>query len=203
MEDIIVHANVLFDDRAGAIPSQKSSQTLNPPLVEATLVVKENSNSSRGIVYGPSFAQPSSPLPQATKTTSDSSPTQDFAPRLPPRPGNSIHPSHRAANQSRVTDSETDDETPPALPPRQARSEVQTMHTSEGSVSEPQTSPVSERHEDSSTGTEVTMPSAGPSSPTSVRSHQASQTDAPQSNDAAETDVEQRTRHFPETSGSS
>ncbi|KAL5495565.1 hypothetical protein ACEPAI_1028 [Sanghuangporus weigelae] len=207
MEDIIVHANILFDDRAGAIPSQKSLQSMTSLPVEAAIVPSSKSSSSSDSEYGSSYAQTSSALLRPEKSEAESSPTQDFAPPLPPRPGNSIHPSHRSVNQSRVTDSETEDEAPPALPPRPiARSEGQAMHTSEGSVSESQSSLISDRLGDTLVGTEPTMPSAGPSSPTSVRSAQVQRFDATHTDDSAETDVDQQTtsiRRSHETSSSS
>ena len=177
MEDLIVNAHVLYDDRAGAVPSRKPplkttrSRSSSPISNELPPAPPARSESATSSDYGVTYTQISNTLLQPEQSSSESPTSRDFTPSLPPRPGNSIHPSHRAANQSRSADYEEEDEMPPALPPRPPKSEARAAHVSEGSISGSQSSPLSERHDDSLTGTEVTIPSARPSSPASAQSH--------------------------------
>lgn len=124
MEDLIIHSAMLFDGRDLPLPG--NSHPLPPePLGEEPLPS----------TYGSAYTQvasvpPMSPRQHHAKTESQgSSRHHDFAPQLPPRPGNSIHPSRRVQNQSsnshsgsNKSGSETDDEqrqpTSPVLPPR-------------------------------------------------------------------------------------
>ena len=154
MEDMIINANLIFDDQAlmSSPPKQPQahiSRTPSPP-----------SPSSLPI-------PPKSPQTPAQKLKSDcSSPhTQDFTPDLPPRPGNSIHPSHRTANPS-IRSADSDEEPAPPLPPRPLQIPSVSMDTllvtgSEASMS----SPTSENGNDSFATTDLTTPSVGASSP--------------------------------------
>ncbi|CDO72738.1 hypothetical protein BN946_scf184990.g21 [Trametes cinnabarina] len=101
MEDLIMNAHVLF------------SQTASPPLPSAPL-----HEAAPAVAYGTAYTKvsnmPPPPAPTSPrrhhKTVSLSSPRssndsvrpmpQDFAPRLPPRPTDSIHPSLRAGSHS-------------------------------------------------------------------------------------------------------
>lgn len=106
MEDLITHANVLFDERAAA-----TSHPLPPAPADEP---------PPAFGYGSSYTQVATVPPRHQKTDSRSS--QDFTPQLPPRPGNSIHPSRRAANQSsRTISSDVEDESNPTDALRQRR----------------------------------------------------------------------------------
>ncbi|EJD04275.1 uncharacterized protein FOMMEDRAFT_155395 [Fomitiporia mediterranea MF3/22] len=153
MEDMIVHANLLFND--------KGCKILSLPL--------EVNLPRQTVIYGASYTQISHALLEPQRPETGSPSTRDFTPTLPTRPGNSIHPSHSSANQSRTTESETDDEIAPPLPPRPTRLEARVMHASESSVSGSQSS-LSERPEESVAGTALTSPDATPSSPSPVHS---------------------------------
>ncbi|EJD04273.1 uncharacterized protein FOMMEDRAFT_146262 [Fomitiporia mediterranea MF3/22] len=178
MEDMIVHANLLFDDKGiSASPSKPprappSQSPSPPPNMPGPLPPARSETSTADSDYGASYTQISHALlePQRPETESPSASTQDFTPTLPARPGNSIHPSHRSANQSRSTESETDDEVAPPLPPRPPKLEARAMHASESSVSGSQASPLSERPDESVAGTTLTSPDVAPSSPSPVRS---------------------------------
>ncbi|KAF7978859.1 hypothetical protein HWV62_44331 [Athelia sp. TMB] len=87
MEDLISHASVLFDERGPSVSS--------PPLPPAPL------GQVSPYAYGSAHTKVASlPASQAmpTRQPAQQPPTQseDFTPRLPPRPANSIHPSSRA-----------------------------------------------------------------------------------------------------------
>jgi len=79
MEDLIVHAPLLFDDR----PSQSE-----PPLPPAP-----SGEPKPKYDYGSSYTQVATLPPRLHDG-------QDFTPSLPPRPGQSIHPSRRTNQQS-------------------------------------------------------------------------------------------------------
>lgn len=78
MEDLITNTHVLYEDQTGH-PS--------PPLPPTPL------GEPARYYYGSKTTKVASVPP--TITGSAGSPTQDFTPRLPPRPANSIHPSSR------------------------------------------------------------------------------------------------------------
>lgn len=153
MEDMIVNSTLIFDDQALASspkkPPPRISRTPSPP--------------------SPSSLPVQSRSPQAfnsqLNSESNSPHAQDFTPELPPRPGNSIHPSHRSVNPSlRAADS--DEEAAPPLPPRPLQlssvgTEDQKATGSEASTS----SPISEIGDDSFATTDLTTPSVEASSP--------------------------------------
>ncbi|KAI5124481.1 hypothetical protein M0805_008363 [Coniferiporia weirii] len=166
MEDLILNAHILFDERAIAIvPTQSrtsviaDSSLLSPAPTDVPLANTD---------YEPPYAQLSdAPLHQRKPDTSGVV-SQDFTPELPPRPGNSIHPSRRAANQSsRTAGSEAEEETsaPSTLLARPASIEIRAAQKSEGSTTGSQVSPISEQHNESSADTESTAPSIAPISP--------------------------------------
>jgi hypothetical protein len=80
MEDLIIHSAILFDDQAGP-----RSPPL-PPTPAGEPVPR--------FAYGSKTTKVMSPTQPITSTVQSS--PQDFTPRLPPRPVNSIHPSLRA-----------------------------------------------------------------------------------------------------------
>ncbi|KAF8528039.1 RhoGAP-domain-containing protein [Hysterangium stoloniferum] len=85
MEDLIVHAPLLFDDRT------------IPVLHEPPLPPAPSGEPKPKYDYGSSYTRTHTLLPRPQDS-------QDFTPRLPPRPEQSIHPSHRN-NQPTKTDS--------------------------------------------------------------------------------------------------
>lgn len=100
MEDLITHADVLFDERP---PPSAPPTTLSHPLPPPPPSERPVSQ-----LYGSSYTQVATVPLRHRK--SDSRGSQDFTPQLPPRPSNSIHPSRRAANQSsRTIGVETED----------------------------------------------------------------------------------------------
>lgn len=182
MEDMINFADVLFDERTPPTappkpttppaPSETETKVSPPPDQPADKRPNPGPQGSTDSDYKAHYRRISESLLQSPVEVS--SYTQDFTPDLPPRPDNSIHPSHRSANQSsRTTDSDEGSESPPPVPARPLRGtrvETRALHASEGSASGSQTSPTSDHREDSGEGTALTTPSAAPSSPTSVRS---------------------------------
>lgn len=109
MEDLITNCAVLFDDRNAAA----TSHPLPPePAGEEPLPYG----------YGSSYTQVANVPPASRHQKADSQASQqDFTPQLPPRPGNSIHPSRRANQSNRTTGSETDEElSPNSIPSRPA-----------------------------------------------------------------------------------
>ena len=88
MEDLITYANVLFDEKSAGQPSH--------PLPPAP-----SNEPAASVGYGSQYTQVST-VPAKTQKSEIQS-TQDFTPQLPARPGNSIHPSRRALNQSSRT----------------------------------------------------------------------------------------------------
>lgn len=185
MEDMITHADSLFDDRA--VPPAPPKPPTPPTIETATNTgpsTRESSpdkrrdpqpQSSTDSDYKAHYRRISESLLHSPATSQHA---QDFTPELPPRPSNSIHPSHRSTNSSsRTTDSDESPESPPPLPARQigrTSVEVRNLHASEGSASGSQASPTSDHHQEySGDGTAFTTPSVLPSSPTSVRSPMA------------------------------
>lgn len=83
MEDLIAHASVLFDERG---PGVSSPPLPPPPLGIAT----------PAYAYGSAHTKVTSmPASQTTIVRQQPNQTEDFTPKLPPRPANSIHPSAR------------------------------------------------------------------------------------------------------------
>lgn len=113
MEDLIIHAATLFDGDEQAIPIHSS-----PPLPPTPL------------------GEVPTHYPYGSKTTKVANisipPSEDFTPRLPPRPGNSIHPSARAPNQSSPTKDRTDI---PPIPQRPTRTSEDTVPPSPSAAS--------------------------------------------------------------------
>lgn len=96
MEDLIIYANILFDERNVG----QSSHPLPPA---------PSNEPAAPIGYGSAYTQISS-VP-ARQQKPETQLNQDFNPQLPARPGNSIHPSRRVNNQSsRGTTAASDDE---------------------------------------------------------------------------------------------
>ena len=91
MEDLIAHYNALFDDRSTFITS--------PPLPSTPTGEQPQSYG-----YGSSFTQVANVISQNEKAASN-----DFSPRLPSHPSNSIHPSRRT-NTSVSPDDDNSDE---------------------------------------------------------------------------------------------
>jgi len=80
MEDLIVHAHILYDYDGGP-----HSPPLPPtPTGEPIQITYGSKTTKVANVPPPSFDSTTAPLPE------------DFTPRLPPRPNSSIHPSSRA-----------------------------------------------------------------------------------------------------------
>lgn len=165
MEDLILNAHVLFDENVPTIPPSELLPS-SPPLPsvpsEDPVQIEPDTEVRQTDV---------SDVPQR-RQRHDATFGQDFTPELPPRPGNSIHPSHRAMRTPSHTESESDDDEPgkPPLPPRPSSVDMRAIQASEGSTTGSQTSPVSEHHDESFGETEITEPSVAPSSPISVRS---------------------------------
>lgn len=80
MEDLIIHSAILFDDQAGPRSPPLPPTPAGEPVPRFT--------------YGSKTTKVMPPTQPITSTVQSS--PQDFTPRLPPRPGNSIHPSLRA-----------------------------------------------------------------------------------------------------------
>ncbi|TDL28854.1 hypothetical protein BD410DRAFT_760544 [Rickenella mellea] len=129
MEDLIIHANKLFDD--------KSSTSSSPPLPPAPA-----GEPILSYGYGSSYTQFASMPP---RRSTDVPHGQDFTPQLPPRPSNSIHPSRRSnAQASRTGPPDSDDTStlvsqrnnlaPPGLEGAQSLSSEGTGSISEGDV---------------------------------------------------------------------
>ena len=200
MEDMITHADVLFDERAAppappkppSPPTIETSTNTGPSTREASPDKRPDPQpqSSTDSDYKAHYRRISESLLRSPEISPHA---QDFTPELPPRPGNSIHPSHRSANSSsRTTDSDetSTSESPPPLPARQVERrslETRALHASEGSASGSQASPTSDHHHEDSggEGTALTTPSVVPSSPTSVRSPMALQSDLSQEGDSS------------------
>ncbi|KAE9395908.1 RhoGAP-domain-containing protein [Gymnopus androsaceus JB14] len=87
MEDLIINAQVLFSDEPNTHPLPA------PPPGEPTPVYPYGSKTTK-IVSIPS------PLNSAAFQNAVLSPSEDFSPKLPPRPANSIHPSARGTSST-------------------------------------------------------------------------------------------------------
>jgi len=111
MEDLITHAAALFDDRAPAV-------VLSAPLPPAP-TGQPAPNYTYGSAHTKVATVPAPPLtPIREKLQLQPQSPEDFTPRLPPRPANSIHPSSRSnpISPTRVTM-----DIPPLLPARSAQ----------------------------------------------------------------------------------
>jgi hypothetical protein len=106
MEDLITHAPLLFDDRP--IPTLDE-----PPLPPAPSGVPKPKYD-----YGSSYTR-SHTIPPRSQDG------QDFTPTLPPRPGQSIHPSRRTNPQSSKSD--TFEQHRPSSPLTQQQAEAQSL----------------------------------------------------------------------------
>ena len=104
MEDLITNAAVLFDDRAPAAAS--------PPLPPAP-AGQPTPNYAYGSAHTKVASVPA-PLPTLARQQPQTS-SEDFTPRLPPRPTNSIHPSLRT---NPTSPTKTSMEVLPVLPAR-------------------------------------------------------------------------------------
>lgn len=120
MEDIIVHAGVLFDERGPSSPE--------PPLPAAPAGEPLPSYG-----YGSAYTQVAT-MPPRRSTEQQSAP--DFTPQLPPRPGNSIHPSRRAnAQSSKNAATEGEDYSQPHAPrPAESASREATSFDSDSTI---------------------------------------------------------------------
>ena len=108
MEDLITNASVLFDDRSPSVNS--------PPLPPAPA-----GQPAPNYTYGSAHTKVASvPAPQQMPVRQQAHPEspEDFTPRLPARPANSIHPSLRT-NPASPTKASAD--ATPALPTRPAQ----------------------------------------------------------------------------------
>jgi hypothetical protein len=108
MEDLITNAAVLFDDRAPVVTA-----VISPPLPPAPA-----GQPTPNYTYGSAHTKVANvPAPVQTPFKQQAQPQspEDFTPRLPPRPANSIHPSSRT-NPTSPTKANVD--VPPALPAR-------------------------------------------------------------------------------------
>ncbi|KAF9523586.1 hypothetical protein CPB83DRAFT_862570 [Crepidotus variabilis] len=92
MEDLIVHAHILYDHpqlEQPVSPPQPQSPPLPPtPAGEPVAPITYGSKTTKMAIIQPDSAK---------ADIRPVSPPQDFMPRLPPRPNNSIHPSSRLA----------------------------------------------------------------------------------------------------------
>ncbi|PFH54752.1 hypothetical protein AMATHDRAFT_44554 [Amanita thiersii Skay4041] len=109
MEDLINNAQVLFDDNGG-----HHSPPLPPtPAGELAAQYSYGSKTTK-IATVPASLSSLTARPIATNATNATSlpSTQDFMPRLPPRPSNSIHPSSRAnpTNSGKGPQASTEDQ---------------------------------------------------------------------------------------------
>jgi len=105
MEDLITNASVLFDDRAPTVTS--------PPLPPAPA-----GQPTPNYAYGSAHTRVANvPAPLQTPVRQQPQPQSpdDFTPRLPARPANSIHPSSRT---NPTSPTKTSADVPPALPAR-------------------------------------------------------------------------------------
>ncbi len=120
MEDLITNAHVLFDDG-------KQSAPLPPtPIGEPAPKYSYGSKSTK-------FTPPA-PLPLTPSSLS----SEDFTPRLPPRPTNSIHPSLRSGQASPTKDRM---DVPPLPPLRSPVKPTTIKQVSEDSTRVPDTVP--------------------------------------------------------------
>jgi hypothetical protein len=103
MEDLITNTVILFDDRAPA-----ATATTSPPLPPAPV-----GQPTPNYAYGSAHTKVAS-VPALGPPPIRQGQPEDFTPRLPPRPANSIHPSSRA-NPTSPTKANMD---PPPLPTR-------------------------------------------------------------------------------------
>ncbi|KAF8592006.1 RhoGAP-domain-containing protein [Ramaria rubella] len=99
MEDLITHAPLLFDEQ--------STPTINEPPLPAA----PSGEPKPKYDYGSSYTR-SHTLPPRSQDG------QDFTPTLPPRPGKSIHPSHRSNPSSSNSDPSDQHPPSPTLPQR-------------------------------------------------------------------------------------
>lgn len=118
MEDLITHSAVLFDDRTPA--------TISPPLPPAPA-----GEAAPSYGYGSSHTKVASvpaPLQTLVRQTQAQQPqsSEDFTPRMPARPANSIHPSSRN-NPTSPTKITMD--VPPPLPARPGRASERSSPT--------------------------------------------------------------------------
>lgn len=93
MEDLINNTQLIYDDRSPIVQNlpeitTPDDRSRSPPLPPAPA---ENPVTPNTPIYGSAHTKIRT-LPPSRKEASD-----DFTPKLPPRPGNSIHPSRRAA----------------------------------------------------------------------------------------------------------
>ncbi|KAH8120524.1 hypothetical protein DFH11DRAFT_1560466 [Phellopilus nigrolimitatus] len=175
MEDLIVHANVLFDDHV-PISQPYSPQSLMAQNSPLPLPLVGGDEQLSGVGYGSPYTLVTDVSSHQQDPDAPTSSSQDFTPQLPPRPGNSIHPSRRATFQpTRTGGSETDEESDPvapALPPRPLRPqsvEVKPTQIYESPVAQSQMSSTPEQHDDISAGGEFAPSLATSSPPTSLR----------------------------------
>jgi hypothetical protein len=105
MEDLITNTAVLFDDRTPAATS--------PPLPPAP-AGQPTPNYAYGSAHTKVASVPA-PLQPPARQQSQTSSSEDFTPRLPPRPTISIHPSSR---MNPTSPTKTSTEVPPVLPAR-------------------------------------------------------------------------------------
>jgi hypothetical protein len=173
MEDLILNVHVLYDERHTTHPS--------PPL-PPTPAGEPVPNFSYGSKRTKIASVPPMPAMKATGPYLPSSP-QDFTPRLPPRPTNSIHPSLRAGagsptrgrsdtpplpSQPHRRNKPSFDETPPSSP-----SAASTLYETDDSSSHDQA--IRER---------FTTPIANLRSSSPLRPATIEVAEAPQHNDA-------------------
>ncbi|KAJ7293179.1 hypothetical protein C8J57DRAFT_18129 [Mycena rebaudengoi] len=89
MEDLIMHAHVLYDDNAAHHSPPLPATPAGEPVPQ--------------IYYGSKRTQVATVLPSSPPNRAATASPQDFTPRLPTRPVNSIHPSARANPSSSPT----------------------------------------------------------------------------------------------------
>lgn len=164
MEDLILNAHVLFDENAVVTAPNQLPQAPPPlpsvPSGDTAQVEPEAGQNQMEALDIPQQGEGHGAIF-----------SQDFTPELPPRPGNSIHPSHRAMRTPSHTESESDEDENAKHPlPRPTSVDLRAKQASEGSTTGSQTSPVSEHHDESFGDTEITESSVAPDSPVSLRS---------------------------------
>jgi hypothetical protein len=95
MEDLITNAAILFDDKAA------SGAGLGSPPLPPAPTGQSAPNYSYGSAHTKVASVPAS-MPTSVRQPGQLQSPEDFTPRLPPRPGNSIHPSARTSPTSSV-----------------------------------------------------------------------------------------------------
>lgn len=172
MEDLIANAHSLFDDTA---TTTSSNQPPQPPLSSPPLPPRPSPSDDQLDRYPDTNESPEGSIPGnfPRRQRHDATFGPDFTPELPPRPGNSIHPSHRSMSHqtSSTAGSESDDdkEAKSQTPMQPTGIDLRAIHASEGSTTGSQTS-ISERPDELFAEAEMSAPSKDPSSPASVRS---------------------------------